>query len=79
MLNIGMEYTNDSGIPVWVPFLFVFAVLAGQNHDIGMCARVHGILSTSHIICSIVDSKHFVPVYTIVDKRDGTSFLVCKP
>jgi hypothetical protein len=76
--NIGMEDANDTGIPIWVTLLFVFAVLLGQNHNVGMCARVHGVLSASHIICSIVDSKNFVPVYTIVDEGDATSFLVRK-
>jgi hypothetical protein len=76
--NIGMEDTDDAGIPIWVTIPFVFVDLAGQNHNVGMCARVHGVLSTSHIICSIVDSKNFVLVYTIVDKRDATSFFICK-
>jgi hypothetical protein len=78
MSNIGMEDTNDTGIPIRVTFLFIFTVIKGQNHDVGMCARIHGVLSTSHIVRSIVDSKDFVPVYTVVDERDASSFLIRK-
>jgi hypothetical protein len=78
MSNIDMEDTNDVGIPIWVTFLFIFVVPVGQNHNVGMCARVHGVLSTSHIVCSIVDLKNFVPIYTIMNKSDATSFFICK-
>jgi hypothetical protein len=64
MSNIGMEDTNDAGIPIWV-FLFV---LVGQNHNVCMRARIHGVLSTPHVIRGIIDSKDFVSVHTIVDK-----------
>jgi hypothetical protein len=43
-----------------------------------MCARVHRVLSTSHIVCSVVDSKNLVLVYTIVNEGDGASFVVCE-
>jgi sulfite exporter TauE/SafE len=43
-------------------FPVVFVVLVGQYHNVGMCAGVHGVLSTSQIICSIIYSKDFVPV-----------------
>lgn len=76
MSNIRMEDANDAGIPVWVTFLFVLFVLVGQNHNVGMCAGVHRVLGTSHIVRSIVDTENFVPVYAIVDKRDATSFFI---
>jgi hypothetical protein len=76
--NICMEDTEDTGVPIWVTFLWILFIFMGQNHYIGMCARVYRVLSTSHIICSIVESNDFVPVYTIVDKRYATSFVVCE-
>jgi Na+/proline symporter len=73
-----MEDTNDTGIPIWVTFLFTLFIFrfTRQNHNVSMCAGVHGVLSTSHIVCSVIDSKNFVPVYAIVDDRDATSFFI---
>ena len=75
-----MEDTNDAGIPIWMTFLFALFIFGfvGQNHNVGMCVRVHGVLGTLHIVCSIIDLKNFVPVYAIVDECDATSFFVRK-
>ena len=78
MSNICMEDTDDAGIPIRMMFLLVLFILVGQNHNVSMCARVHRVLSASHIVCSVIDSKDLVLVYTIVNEGDGASFVVCE-
>ena len=51
-------------------------ILIREQHDVAMCARIQGILSTSNIVGCIVDSDDFVLVHSITDERDLAAFFV---
>ena len=55
MHDLGMENTKDTSIPVWVS---IWTSFLGNNHDIAMCSRIHGVLVTAYVISGVVYSQN---------------------
>jgi hypothetical protein len=73
MTNEGMKYTDDTTIPIRMAILFI---LVGMDHEVRMRPRIQGILRAAQIVRSIIDTKNFVLVQSVVDERHIPTFLV---
>jgi hypothetical protein len=52
ILHIHVENLNNTCIPIWVrAFIFM-----SKHHDIGTGIGIDGILLTSQVVCSIIDT-----------------------
>jgi hypothetical protein len=55
MHDLGVKNTEDMSIPVWMS---IWTGFWGNDHDITMCSRVHGILVTAYIISGVVNPQN---------------------
>ena len=53
VVDKGMVYPDDVGIPIWVG---TGVVLGWQDHDVGMGTGIEGVLLPSHVVCRVVYS-----------------------
>jgi hypothetical protein len=67
-----MEDTQNASIPVWMCITFSFW---RKNHNVAVCAGVHGILAAPDIIGCVIYSENLGSVHPVVDNLDGISLL----
>jgi hypothetical protein len=76
-LHVGVKYAEYFGIPVGMRFR-ISVVFMGQNHDKGMSAGVDRILSATHIIRCVIDSKDVMAIHAISKQHHFLSICVGK-
>ncbi len=47
-----------------------------KDNDISLCSWVQGVLSTSHVVCCVIDTDDLVTVDSVVDNSDFGSFMI---
>ncbi len=70
MLHVGVEDTENSGIPIQMRVACIL-VLLQCHHDIGVCTRIKGVLSSSKVASCIVDTNDFMLIDPIVYNNQG--------
>jgi hypothetical protein len=68
MVDIGMEYAENTTIPVWVR---VFIVLWCKDYEVGVSGVVvKRVLASAKVVSGIINAKDFVSVYDVLLNND---------
>lgn len=75
MIYQGMEDANDTAVPVCLWFVGacrrVLVIFMSEYHEVGMCPRIEGVLSTSYVVRGVVYPHNLVAKDAMVDEGDG--------